>query len=409
MKREAEVCDYCYAEDHGSYDHRSGIDKRQDTTIGTRWWPESERALGIPEVSCILGPYPSAKQPASPLCVSPVDFYTADQTRKHRLDPFLPALRICYECRRELLPDEQLPPLRASWGPRDVLLFFCDECAKFGPIAPVSECFEALSTADRDCRREAREALLAAACEQRQKVVAQLRAEQARNLQGRIQAAWGELTPTEEMLIGLELWIRNIADLGILTKGPVAEKRLEHEREIKAEAKRLEKRLMAEGTGRSRVDTVLVLYVEFNKVVPKMTYPGNDAMGRAITGKEMDEALSIVANRIDGELPARSASPSDPLAQSVDFRPHVPRHGYVADAPAERKERERVVVANFMLSAHKAEFDGTEQNLVLTWLGGAKQTELSRLSGWSQPTVSRLLRRVLERAVALQLPLSERP
>jgi hypothetical protein len=402
-------CGYCHAVDHESHDHRPGIDKRQQNTIGT---VHHERIPSDP----IPPPQPEE------IALYSASFYAADQTRRHRLDPFIKTRRICYECGRELLPDEQLEPLRASWDHREVILFFCDECATFGPLAPVSECYEALSTADADRRRETREDLLTAAREQRQKAIAQLRAIQARDLRDRIQAAFAKLTPLEETLCGLELWIRNISDLGILTTVPdsklftkAADKRIEQEREVKAKAKALKERLKREGSDHARIDAVLSLCVEFDQFQPKMQYPGSDAMGKAVTGHEMDEKLSMVANRIDGTLPARGAFLASPDPDPEDLKygdsgqmaERKTRHGYVADAPTERKERERTIVADFMTTAHKAEFDDVEQNLILTWLGGAKQPELAKLSGRSQPTISRLLRRVLERAIALQSPLVE--
>jgi hypothetical protein len=411
-------CVYCQSKDHETGDHSSGITKRQAVTIGTRWYPETEKVLGVPNVSCDLGPFPSIPPEEVARHFNAV-VYAADETRKLRLDPFLPARRICNVCRRELLPDEQLPPLRAIWDHRAITLFFCDECAAYGPLAPVSESYEALSTADDDRRREAREELLAGAREQRQKVREMLRIAEGWKYALRIKAAYTALTPLEKVLLYYELWLRNVPDTGDLTTEPqsrlftvAARKRLKQESEMRGKARFLAAYLQQEGISRSRVDTLLSLYVELDRLQPKMQHPGDDATSSATTGHEWDQPLSIVANRIDGNLPARGAYLPPPILDPEEIlwgdepqtKDRKVRPGYVADAPAERKERERAIVADFMLTAHRAEFDDVEQNIVLTWLGGAKQPELAKLSGWSQPTISRLLRKVLSRAIALQLP-----
>jgi hypothetical protein len=351
---------------------------------------------------------PIAEAP-SPFSVSDAEYFRAAAVWKGHIDPFLKAERICCVCRQVLPADNQLPPLRARWNGQEIVQHYCDDCAQSGPLGPVSESYDALCAVDKDRREREREWLLTACRQQRQVALAPLREKRAQAIHQQLEAAWNVLDADERRLVDLEIFLQNVPAMGRLATDRArrlsSESRLQKEREAGATVTDIRRRLSREG--HSRVDAALVAWEAFNQFMPQTSYPGSDAMARATTSGDADGTLSMLANRVEGKLPARSAC--NPLADDSESdsedhfdicRERMVAPGYVENEAAKGKADKRQIVAAFMLSPKRAEFDSEEQNLVLTWLGGAGQAELAELSGKSQPTISRLLSRVLQTATA---------
>jgi hypothetical protein len=231
------------------------------------------------------------------------------------------------------------------------------------------------------------------------------------------------LKPEERQLVDLEIWIRNFLAAGILAKRAAssvlvktAENRLEHEREIKAKATGIREGLTPEG--KQRVADAIEAWEAFDKFMPDRAYP-SDALSGAILypcdgnadddGGHRVDALSLIANRIDGELPARGkcmpdADAADEEGDPADLPTTGSRkvfRGYTKNRAQKRKDSQREVVTELMLSPYRAELSALEQSAVLAWLDGAGQAEIAQLSDVHQATISRLLKKVLKRARAL--------